>query len=140
MKLSQIIIEHRRRLNISQREFSRRCELSNSYISFLENEKNPRTGKPVTPSIDQYKKIAQGLGITVHKLFEMLDKDAPVDISFPSHDDGQDADDIRTPEARILARGIDKLPREQREQALAVVRAMFVKYADYFEKENHDDT
>ena len=45
---------------------------------------------------------------------------------------------IRTPEARILAKGIDKLPQAQREQALAVVRAMFEKYADYFEKENQE--
>ena len=44
-----------------------------------------------------------------------------------------------TDEARILAKGIDKLPPEQREQALAVVRAMFVKYADYFDKENDHD-
>ena len=45
-----------------------------------------------------------------------------------------------TQEARILARGIDKLPKEQREQALNVVKAMFAKYADYFEKEVSDDT
>lgn len=43
-----------------------------------------------------------------------------------------------TPEARILAKGIDKLPKEQREQALSVIRAMFAKYADYFEKETTD--
>ena len=45
-----------------------------------------------------------------------------------------------TEEARILAKGIDHLPKEQREQALSVVRAMFEKYAVYFEKENADDT
>ena len=45
-----------------------------------------------------------------------------------------------TEEARILAKGIDKLPAQQREQALNVVRAMFAQYADYFEKENHDET
>ena len=45
------------------------------------------------------------------------------------------SDQPLTPEARILAKGIDKLPQEQREQALAVIRAMFTKYADYFEKE-----
>lgn len=45
-----------------------------------------------------------------------------------------------TPEARILARGIDKLPQAQREQALAVVRAMFAKYADFFDKESDDET
>ncbi len=39
-----------------------------------------------------------------------------------------------TAEARILAKGIDRLPKEQREQALAVIRAMFTKYADYFDE------
>ena len=46
---------------------------------------------------------------------------------------------IHTPEARILAKGIDKLPPEQRAQALAVVKAMFAKYADYFDKETEED-
>jgi hypothetical protein len=47
-----------------------------------------------------------------------------------------------THEARILSRGIDKLPKEQREQALAVVRAMFSMYEDYFKDEGDqsDDT
>lgn len=50
-----------------------------------------------------------------------------------------DHQDIHTPEARILAKGIDKLPPEQRAQALAVVKAMFAKYADYFDKETEED-
>ena len=40
----------------------------------------------------------------------------------------------KTEEAQILAKGIDKLPKAQREQALNVVRAMFAQYQDYFEK------
>ena len=40
----------------------------------------------------------------------------------------------RTAEARILAKGVDQLEPEQREQALAVVRAMFAQHSDYFEK------
>jgi transcriptional regulator with XRE-family HTH domain len=52
---------------------------------------------------------------------------------------GPPPDTPHTPEARILAAGIDKLPQEQREQALNVVRAMFAKYSDYFEEDdNHD--
>ena len=43
----------------------------------------------------------------------------------------------QTSEARILAAGIDRLPKEQREQALSVIRAMFAKYADYFEEDNN---
>ena len=46
----------------------------------------------------------------------------------------------QTEEARTLARGIDKLPQEQREQALNVIKAMFSQYADYFEKETTDET
>ena len=45
----------------------------------------------------------------------------------------------KTSEARILARGIDKLPKSQREQALQVVRAMFAKYSDYFTEDKDDD-
>ena len=45
----------------------------------------------------------------------------------------------KTEEARILAAGIDKLPKAQREMALNVVKAMFTQYADYFEKGSNDD-
>lgn len=38
----------------------------------------------------------------------------------------------QTPEARILARGIDKLDPEQRAQALAVVKAMFAQHPEIF--------
>ena len=81
MKLSAIIIDYRQRMNISQREFARACNLSNSYISFLENESNPRTGRPIVPTLDQYRKIAEGMRISVHQLFKMMDEDSPVDIS-----------------------------------------------------------
>lgn len=47
----------------------------------------------------------------------------------------------KTAEARILAKGVDRLPPEQREQALTVFRAVFVNHADYFEKgTDSDDT
>ena len=80
MKLSAIITDYRNQAKISQREFARRCGLSNSYISFIENEYNPRTGKPITPTLEQYQKIAAGLGLSVHQLFEQLDEDSPVDL------------------------------------------------------------
>ena len=55
------------------------------------------------------------------------------------HPDDPVNDSPVTSEARILARGIDRLPQAEREQALAVVRAMFNRYGDYFDKENDDD-
>ena len=142
MKLSQIVIDYRNRMQISQREFARRCDLSNSYISFIENEFNPRTGRPIVPTLEIYQKIASGMDMSVHQLFGILDEDAPVDLGISSpvkDDDPPSGDEFHTEEARILAKGIDKLPKEQREQALSVIRAMFIKYADYFEKETDDD-
>lgn len=142
MKLSQIVTDYRSRMQISQREFARRCNLSNSYISFIENEFNPRTGRPIVPTLEIYQKIAAGMEMSVHQLFGILDEDAPVDLGLnplPVKDkEAEPIPAIHTEEARILAKGIDKLPKEQREQALSVIRAMFVKYADYFEKEKHD--
>ena len=90
MKLSAIIADYRESMQISQREFARRCDLSNSYISFLEKETNPKTGRPMVPTLVQYKKIATGMNMTVQQLFEMLDDDAPVDLNPP-------ADVLRSP-------------------------------------------
>lgn len=81
MKLSELIKDYRKRMKISQREFSRWCSLSNSYISFLENECNPKTGKPIVPTIEKYKKIANGMNISLNDLFEVLDEDSPVSLS-----------------------------------------------------------
>lgn len=44
----------------------------------------------------------------------------------------------KTTEARIVSFGMDKLPKEQREQILGVVRAMFPK-SDVFEQKGDDD-
>jgi len=58
------------------------------------------------------------------------------------HPDDPLSETPRTAEARILAKGIDRLPPEQREQALNVIRAMFSLHADYFEgnEESTDGT
>lgn len=49
------------------------------------------------------------------------------------------AEQPKTDEAKILAKGIDKLPKEKREQALNVVKAMFSQYADLFQKGDEDE-
>jgi len=47
----------------------------------------------------------------------------------------------RTPEARVLAKGVDRLPPEERQQLLEMARLMFKKYEGYFEeKEKNDET
>ena len=135
MKLSELLIDYRKKMNISQREFSRKCDLSNTYISFLENEKNPKTGKPLIPTLEQYKKLADGMDMSVQRLFELLDKDAPVDLhSSVLNDEEQPANDG----VRLLIRGLNRLSPEQLEQATNMMKIMFAKHADYFEKEDNE--
>ena len=49
------------------------------------------------------------------------------------------SDKPKTIEARILARGVDSLPAEQREQALNIMKTVFIQYKGLFEKESNDD-
>lgn len=43
-------------------------------------------------------------------------------------------------EVRLLIRGLNQLSPEQLEQATNMMKVMFVKYADYFDKEKPDET
>ena len=134
MKLSTIISDYRKRLQISQREFARRCGLSNSYISFIENELNPRTGRPMVPTLEQYRKIAAGMDLSVHQLFGLLDEDAPVDLHA---DPVPESSTPNQDEIRILIPGISKLPPEQVERMKKVFLASFM--AMYPELKGDDD-
>jgi len=76
----------------------------------------------------------------VHKLAKALDVNPVWLMDDESGWPPEGASQPLSQEARILARGIDKLSPEQREQALSVIRAMFASHADYFKKENDDET
>ena len=81
MKLGELIAQHRAENDISQREFARRCGLSNSLISLMEMGKNPQTGKEMSPDLETYRKLANGMQISLQKLFEDLGDDATVNLS-----------------------------------------------------------
>ena len=140
MDIKDIILNYRQENKISQREFARRCALSNSLISLLEMGENPQTGKKISPDLITYRKLANGMGISVQALFEKLDLSEPVSMSFGDAQEIMDTGSPKTTEARILANGIDKLPKEQREKALAVFRLMFEpQFAELFTKGKEED-
>ena len=87
MKLSEFLKTLRETEKLSQRELARRCDLSHSLISLLEQDAvNRKTGKTMTPDIETYRKIANGAGITIHELFTIIDEDAEVRLSDPAED------------------------------------------------------
>lgn len=74
MKLKEVIKKFREENDLSQREFAKRCNLSHNTISLLEREINPNSGKRMIPDTVTYKKIADGMGITMDELFTCLDQ------------------------------------------------------------------
>lgn len=72
MEIKDLIKKYRDDNDISQREFARRCGLSNSLISILEMGKNPQTGRKMSPDLETYRKIATVMGMTTHELFEII--------------------------------------------------------------------
>ena len=68
MKLGEYVKNYRAQERMSVRSFAAISGLSAGYISMLENNRNPKTGEPITPSIDTYKAVAQATGISVSDL------------------------------------------------------------------------
>ena len=73
--------------------------------------------------------FAKALNTTPGYLMGWEDESAPVPDDQPKNDD-----------VRLLIRGLNKLSPEQLEQATNMMKIMFAKYADYFDKENDNDT
>lgn len=111
MLIGEIIANYRREHGLSQRQFAEKCGgITNGYISMLENNRNPSTGQPITPSFDKLLRIANGMDMSLRDLIDLAD-DMPVDISgeeeslpqstqtdiiYISHGSGDDSiDDLR---------------------------------------------
>lgn len=83
MRLGEIIADYCRDHGLSYRQFALQCGVTNGYISMVVNGANPKTGKPLKPTIESYSKLAAGMGMSTNELFEMMD-DAPVSLAPPA--------------------------------------------------------
>lgn len=125
MTLGDVIAEYRRTHDLSQRQFAQMAGLSNSYISQLEKNRNPTTGKAFVPTVANLQRIARVMGITMHDLFAVID-DMPVELQEVA------ATDAPTPAATSA-----QSPEEER--ILAIMRqlnpdgqARLIEQAEFF--------
>ena len=80
MTMGEIIMKYRAEHHLSQRQFAAQCKnVTNGYISMVEQGRNPASGKPVVPSVEKLTAFARGMGMSLHQLLEMAD-DMPVSI------------------------------------------------------------
>jgi repressor LexA len=90
MKLSKILNDFRTSPSRkwSMDTMAEKSGLSKAYIAIIENEKNPISGKPSTPSYETLQKLAKAMSLTTDQLVSMMDDDTLVSVN---------ADDSVTP-------------------------------------------
>lgn len=96
MTLGDIIRNYRKEHGLSMEDFAKLCNMSKGYISMLEKNKNPRSGKPIIPSVATYANVASAMNIKTENLMNMVDKDQPVNIA-PTTPAGSPAMDSSAP-------------------------------------------
>ncbi len=80
MTLGDYIREYRREHNCTMDDFANRSGLSKAYVSILERNRNPSTGKAAVPSLSTIKRVATATGVDFNDIIAMLDKDTEVAI------------------------------------------------------------
>lgn len=73
MFLGDLIKEYRRINNLSLRDFAKKCGLSHTYISALEKNIDPRTSKPIAPTLDTVKYVSKGMNMPIEDILKLLD-------------------------------------------------------------------
>ena len=81
MKLGEYLAMYRARNKLTMQNMADACGFSKAYISMLEKGINPTTGKPVSPTMQAFEKIAKATGQDLDSLLKILDGDQPITIS-----------------------------------------------------------
>ena len=80
MLLSEVVKNYRRENRVSMEELAKRAGLSKGYVSMLENGVNPRSKKPISPTLDSLMKLSRAMMIDLDTLLRMVDGDQSVSL------------------------------------------------------------
>lgn len=69
--LGDYLRNERKKRNMSLRDFSELLGISHTYLNKLENGKDPRNGKPVSPTIETLNEISKSLNVSLEYLLKM---------------------------------------------------------------------
>lgn len=75
MILGDIIKEYRQKNHLSLQDFAKLINSSRSYVHMLEKNINPATGKPINPSIETLRLIANAMNMDIEDLLKQLDEE-----------------------------------------------------------------
>ena len=114
MTLREYVIEFRKDHDLTQRQFASMCGISSGYMSMIENNLNPKTGKPPVLTIPTIKKLARAMGTTVHALADNVS-----DENWSNIDEA-----VLSEDERDLIMFYRDLDLDERHLALSIVKAL----------------
>lgn len=85
MNLGALINYYRKINNISMEEFAEKSGLSKGYISILEKGHDPRSHKPLSPSLSTYNKIAKGMNVDLESLLSRINSSCLIELNANSN-------------------------------------------------------
>lgn len=86
MKLGEFVKNYRAEKGMSMRSFAAASGLSIGYISMLENNRNPKTNEPITPSIETYKAVSKATGVNLGELVSIVSDNIDISCIQPNID------------------------------------------------------
>lgn len=81
MTLGEMIKQYRKEHSLSMEAFAKKSGISKAYISLLEKNRHPTTGRPISPSLDTIKQAAAGMQRDVDEVFAQLDPDLNIQLN-----------------------------------------------------------
>lgn len=81
MTLGDVIKSYRDENKVSMEYVANLCGITKGYVAMLEKNVNPKTGRPVKPTIETIVKVCNGLHLDFNSVFDSLDDDYEINIS-----------------------------------------------------------
>lgn len=86
MNLGDLIKKYREAHNMSLREFAQLSGISHTYVSALEKNEDPRTHKPIAPTLDTIRQVGRVLNKSVDEIIRMLDDEQLIKLNSSTFD------------------------------------------------------
>jgi transcriptional regulator with XRE-family HTH domain len=134
MTLGDVIREFRELNNLSMEEFAKMSNLSKSYISMLENNKDPR-GNPINPSLETIDKVATTIGVELDTLVSKIDQDVVVNRKKTPLSDFDSSEEEATTKWKFIRYCYEHASQEEKNKVLTILKVR-EKWSEYKEMEN----
>ena len=121
MTIGDVIKEFRKLNDLSLEEFGKMAGLSKSYVSMLENNKDPR-GNPVNPSLETIDKIAGAIGVDVDALVGQIDQDVVVNRKKTPLSDFDNSEEEAATKWKFIRYCYDHASQEDKNKVLTILK------------------